>query len=96
MGVVSGASELYFIAKWTSASVDGLTFTFTGLKIGTDSIMEDLKPNGDTYAITSGSLTVTLSPQAGVPTVGTIIGSLSLTSPLTTLSGPISGSYTAQ
>ena len=65
VGSVGGgnvSAALAFDAVWTSASVNGLTFTFSGLKTGRDSIMEDLKPNGDTYGITSGSLTVTLSP----------------------------------
>jgi hypothetical protein len=83
-----------YAASWTTASVNGLTLTFGGLLVGSSSAIYDSK--GDISGITSGSLTVTLSPQAGDPTVGTISGTLMLVSPLLTLSGPISGSYTAQ
>ena len=46
-------------------------------------------------AITSGSLTITFSPQ-GAPSVGNVTGSVNLVSGLATISGPLAGTYTAQ
>src|SRR5262249_40835374 len=71
---ISSTVGLLYGATWTSASLNGLTFTFSGLQIGSGSIIGD--NHGNISGITSGSLTVTLSPQPGVGTVGTITGSL--------------------
>jgi hypothetical protein len=84
------AAEAY-AADWDSASLSGLTFTFGNFQLGSTSIMKDA--HGNVSGITSGSLTLTLSPQAGDPGVGTVTGSLTLVSPLATLSGSFSGSY---
>jgi uncharacterized protein (TIGR03437 family) len=78
-----------FGAIFHSVSVNGQTFTLNG--VDTASFIED-NSTFSSYAITSGSVTVTLSPQ-GAPGVGSVSGTFTLTSPLTTLTGTISGSY---
>jgi hypothetical protein len=96
IAAVSGdnvSAELVFTAGWGEPSVNGLTLTFTKLGAGTGIITGATSGTSD---ITSGSLTVTLSPQTGNPSVGTISGTMTLVSPLVTLSGRISGSYTAE
>ncbi|HEY7388694.1 MAG TPA: hypothetical protein VH640_09300 [Bryobacteraceae bacterium] len=89
----TASSIVGFAAGWTSSSVNGLTITFSGLQIGLSRIDD---AGNDISGVTSGSLIVSLSPQPGDPTIGTISGTLTLVSPLVTLSGPISGSYVAQ
>jgi hypothetical protein len=82
-----------FIASFNNASVAGQTFTLSGVQVGADSIIT----NDTTHslsAITSGSVTFTLSPN-GAPGVGSLSGFYTLTSLATTLNGTFSGSYTA-
>jgi uncharacterized protein (TIGR03437 family) len=79
-------------ANFLSVSVSGQTFTLNNVDTTTAFIENStLSP----YAITSGSVTVTLSPQ-GRPGIGSVSGTITLTSPLTTLTGTFSGSYTAE
>ena len=76
---------------FSNVSVNGDAFTLTGPETGSACYMLNGASN---YGITSGSVTITLSPQ-GSPTVGNVSGTFTLTSELETLSGTISGSYTA-
>jgi hypothetical protein len=82
-----------FGAAFGNVALNGETFTLTGLIIGSDSVMYDR--SGIPYAITSGSMTITLSPN-GAPSVGSVSGIFTLTSSLATLTGTLSGGYTAQ
>jgi hypothetical protein len=92
LDVTVATSSLGAVVNWNNISFDGQTLTFSGLNV-TGSTMFDQVQN--MAQITSGSLTVTLTPQ-GVPTSGTIAGSVSLTSTLGTISGSFTGTYTAQ
>ena len=80
-------------ANFGNVALSGETFTLTGLILGSDSVMYDR--SGIPYAITSGSMTITLSPN-GAPSVGSVSGTFTLTSSLATLTGTLSGGYTAQ
>jgi hypothetical protein len=87
----TGLATYIFEANFLSVSVNGLTFTLSN--VDTSGFIESATTMSP-YAITSGSMTFTLSPQ-GAPTLGSVTGSFSLTSPLTTLTGTISGTYSA-
>jgi hypothetical protein len=82
-----------FGANFGNVALNGETFTLTGLIVGSDSVMYDR--SDVPYAITSGSMTITLSPN-GAPSVGSVSGTFTLTSSLATLTGTLSGGYTAQ
>jgi len=53
-----------------------------------------LSGSGSLYGITSGSMTVTLTPE-GSPIIGSATGTFSFTSPLENVTSTFSGSYTA-
>jgi uncharacterized protein (TIGR03437 family) len=89
---VSDPTPLVGIANFSTVAVSGLSFTCSGLEV-TASTMFD-KP-GNMAQITSGSLTVTLTPQV-VSTSGTASGTLNLVSTLGTISGSFTGTYSAQ
>jgi hypothetical protein len=84
--------KFLFVASWASYTANGLTITCSGFS-PTNSIVEDSQ--GDQAQFTSASLTITLNPQV-VDTSGTVTGSIDLVSTLATVSGPLTGSYTAQ
>ena len=77
------------MAGFLGISVAGYGFTLSQLYVGAGSVMLDA--NGNSYAITSGSATLTFSPN-GAPGVGSVTGTFALTSSLATLTGTISGS----
>jgi hypothetical protein len=84
---------LVFTSGWANGAIDGLSLTFSNVALdGTNFIINS---TGRDYGITSGKLTLALSPHSD-PTAGTLTGAMSLVSPLLTLTGPISGSYTVQ
>jgi hypothetical protein len=81
-----------FVASFNNVTVSGHTFTLSGIS-ASSSTMSSTSTNLPS-AITSGSVTLTFNPQ-GAPSIGTVTGSFTLTSVLATVSGSISGSYTA-
>jgi hypothetical protein len=81
-----------FAATFGGVSVSGQTFTMSNLQVGSASTMTTL--TGTQAAITAASLTLTFTPN-GAPSVGQVTGTYSVTSSLATLTGTISGSYTA-
>jgi hypothetical protein len=84
--------KFLFVASWSSYTANGLTITCSGFS-PTNSIVEDSQ--GDQAQFTSASLTLTLNPQV-INTSGTVTGSINLVSTLATISGPLTGTYTAQ
>jgi hypothetical protein len=91
-GVNVSGPDLLFIAGFETVSVTGNTFTLSGVAVGPDTYMENL--NG-VYGITAGNVTLTLVPD-GAPGAGNVSGTFTITSSLETLTGTITGSYTAQ
>jgi hypothetical protein len=89
---VSDPTPLVGIANFSTFAVSGLSFTCTGIDVTASKMFDKL---GNMAQITSGSLTVTLTPQV-VSTSGTAAGTLNLVSTLGTISGSFSGTYTAQ
>jgi hypothetical protein len=87
------ATEVSYSAAWYTITVSGQTMTFSGLNVS-NSFMQSAATQA-MADITSGSMTVTFSPQV-VPTSGTVTGSLTLVSTLATVSGSFTGTYTAQ
>lgn len=79
-------------AKWNNVTVSGQSLTFDGLEVSESVIGDD---KGTIAEITSGSLTVTLMPQAA-NTSGTVTGSMTLVSTLQTITGSFTGTYQAQ
>jgi hypothetical protein len=79
-----------FAIVFQTTTVNGQTITLGGLQPGNGGTMTDSKLTQ--YGITSASLSLTLTPQT-VATTGSVSGTLSLTSSLATLSGPVTGSY---
>ena len=75
-------------ATFSGISLSGDTFTLTGAS-GT---MVD--ETGLQYGITSGSASITLTPQT-VPQIGSLSGTFNLVSALATLNGTVSGTYSA-
>ncbi|MBV8844072.1 MAG: hypothetical protein JO307_14785, partial [Bryobacterales bacterium] len=67
-------------------------FTCTGVDITASTMFDKL---GNMAQITSGSLSVTLTPEV-VSTSGTATGTYDLVSTLGTISGSFSGTYTAK
>lgn len=80
------------ICAFLSITISGYTFSATVPQTGNSCYITEDFTNS---AITSGSLTITFSPQAG-PSVGSVNGSVNLVSGLATISGPLAGTYTAQ
>lgn len=87
--VASGITA--YEASWSSVTVSGQTLTFNGLEVSGS----EMSGPGGVADITSGSLTITLTPQV-VSTSGTVTGSMNLVSTLGTISGSFTGTYTAQ
>ena len=83
---------MVFGVFFNQVAVTGQTITLTDVLVGSGSTMEG--ENLMLYAITAGSMTITLSPN-GAPGVGSVAGTFTLTSSLTILTGTISGSYLA-
>jgi hypothetical protein len=81
-------------AVWNSVAVSGQTLTFNGLQVGATSVVIDNL--GTPHGISSGSLTLTLSPDTASNATGTVTGSMTLVSAVGTLSGPVTGGYVAQ
>lgn len=93
VGAFSNTSGVVtYHTSWSSVAAVGQTLTFNGLEGNSLSYMG---VNGSLADITSGSVTVTLTPQA-VATSGTVTGTLNLVSALATVSGAFTGTYTAQ
>jgi hypothetical protein len=88
----NGATAGQYAAGWGKVTVSGQTLTFTGLEVSGSTMADN---SGNLAQITSGSLTVTLSPQA-VTSSGSVTGSLNLVSTVATVSGPFTGTYVAQ
>jgi hypothetical protein len=78
---------------FNTVTVSGYTFAFGSVAVGINSVMTG--SDGVPYAITSGSATITLSPN-GAPGVGTFSGTFNVVSSLATLNGTITGTYLAQ
>lgn len=107
VGNIGGASlppaavpALTFATALGAVSEAGNTFTLSGVT-GADNLMT---ANGNAnYAITTGSVTFTVAPIATIATsgvvtatqVGTVTGTFTVTSALETLTGTLSGTYTA-
>jgi len=86
-GSLLGSPAGTYSATWSSVTVSGQTYTFTGLQTSASSMQ---RGTGNLANITSGTLTVTLG--AG----GAVTGSLNLVSTLTTVSGTFTGTYSAE
>jgi hypothetical protein len=84
--------SLSLLVSFNSLSLAGSTFTYQGLVIGQGSVMLDA--TGLAYPITSASIQLTLSPN-GAAFVGKVRGTFSFVSSLATLTGTITGDYTA-
>ena len=79
-------------AIWTNITVNGDTLTFSGFQSGQSTMQQ----SGNLAPITSATLTVTLTPQAGFPNNGSVTGSFNMVSTLATWSGTFTGAYTAK
>jgi hypothetical protein len=80
-----------FAAQFGTVSVAGDTFTFSAIMPAGFMV----NASGQ-FEISTGSVTITLAPSSGDVTVGNATGTFTLTSPLETLSGTITGTYTAE
>jgi hypothetical protein len=87
----SDNSALSAACSFSTVAVSGYTFMASGPQTGTSCYMTSGASNA---AITSGSMTITFAPQ-GAPSVGNFTGSVNLVSGIGTISGNVSGSYTA-
>jgi hypothetical protein len=88
--VLPGYTVAGFNAVFSTVTLSGQTFTFSGFSPGNGGLMLDTKEM--MYGVTSASLNITLSPQT-VATTGTVTGSLNLVSSLATLNGPLTGTF---
>jgi hypothetical protein len=86
----SGNAVGSYSANFAPVTVNGPTFTFS-LVSSTSQMQEPAKNAAGN--ITSGSLTVTLTPQG--PGGGTLTGNMTLVSTVATISGAFTGTYTA-
>jgi hypothetical protein len=86
----SGAAIGSYSANFAPVTVNGPAFDFT--LIPSTSQMQEAA-NDAAGEITSGSLTVTLTPQG--PGGGTVTGNMTLVSTVATISGAFTGTYTA-
>jgi uncharacterized protein (TIGR03437 family) len=86
-------AEYIFAANLMSVSVSGNTFTLTN--VDTTTAFMESATNLSPYAMTSGTMTITLSPQ-GSPTLGSVTGTYSFISSLATITGTFSGTYVAE
>jgi hypothetical protein len=84
---------LVYSAQFTSIAINGQTFSFNGLVVVGSLMSYYIFPGSDN--ITSGSVTLTLTPQV-VATSGIVSGSLTLTSTLGTVNQTFTGRYTAR
>lgn len=89
----NGAPVGQYAAGWSGVTVSGQTLTFTGLEVSGSTMADN---SGDLAQINSGSLTLTLSPQSGGGSSGTVIGSMNLVSTLATVNGSFTGTYAGQ
>jgi hypothetical protein len=89
---VPGLTSPTGAANFSTFALNGLTFTCTGIEVTGSTMFDKL---GNMAQITSGSLTITLTPQV-VSTSGTATGTYNLVSTLGTLSGSFTGTYTAE
>ncbi len=81
-----------FIVQFNAAVLSGETFTLGNPAISS-SAMDDRQDVS--YEITSGLMTLTLAPNPS-PQTGGVNGTFTLTSQLGTISGTVTGTYTAQ
>ena len=81
-----------FLVQFDTALLSGQTFSLANVSVG-NSAVED--PQGVSYEITSGLMTLTLGPNSA-PETGTVNGTFQLTSALGTITGTVTGVYTAQ
>jgi uncharacterized protein (TIGR03437 family) len=95
-----GTAYFEFGVGFNTVQINGNTFTFSGINAGPDSGMIELSASGvgNSYPITVGSVTVTLSSQSLIDGVlsGTLTGTFTVTSSFATVSGTVSGTFTAQ
>ncbi|MBV9401988.1 MAG: hypothetical protein JO062_28700 [Bryobacterales bacterium] len=85
-------TSLTGLASFSTFAMSDLSFTCTGVDITASTMFDKL---GNMAQITSGSLSVTLTPEV-VSTSGTATGTYDLVSTLGTISGSFSGTYTAK
>ncbi len=92
VGIDPAVSSAVFGVNFNTVSVAGDTFTLTGVVAGPDSFVQNATGR---FGITAGSATITLAP-SGAPGVGNTSGTFTVTSALGTMTGTISGPYSAQ
>lgn len=80
-----------FTCFFNNVSLNGQTFVISGPSVGNNCILNVFNANN---SVTAGSVTVTLSP-GGTPAAGRASGSFSLSGPVVSVSGSLSGTYSA-